>query len=121
MNGKDNPTIGVANVGADGAELLLSKALRQLVREEISAADGRADAWIDQASSPLGRRLHTRLWRSGRLPGRKFGRRVLVRKSDVDRYIETAGATALPSADKIDRDLAELGFGNTLPTSGARS
>ncbi|MGH3430115.1 MAG: helix-turn-helix domain-containing protein, partial [Mycobacteriales bacterium] len=43
----------------------------------------------DQASSPLGRQRHLRLVRKGVLPGARDGRRVLVRRSDLDAYLES--------------------------------
>jgi hypothetical protein len=56
------------------------------------------DAWIDQTRSPLGRRLHCALARSGALPARKVGRRWLVRCADVSAYIVEHGRAAEPSS-----------------------
>jgi len=41
-----------------------------------------------QADSPLGRRLHLSLVRSGKLEGFKVGRRVLVRRETMRAFVE---------------------------------
>lgn len=76
----------------------LVQLLLPVFRAEIAAA--RHDDWIDQSHSPLGRREHCRLARAGTLPARKVGRRWLVRRSELDAWIEAhAEPTAEPSAD----------------------
>lgn len=93
--------------------------VRQLVKAELQAAKGDGDAWISQEDSPLGRREHCRLARSGALPGRKVGKRWLVRRSELDAYIEAHGAKAKPpeaapakspSEPSADAVLHELGL-----------
>jgi len=69
------------------------------------------DPWVSQHESPLGAKLHCRLVRSGALPGSKVGRRVLVRKSDLDGYIELHRVEPRQARDELDRELEELGFG----------
>lgn len=60
--------------------------------EEIEHADARPDEWVDQDHSPLGKRKHLDLVRAGRLEGIKPDRkRVLVRRTAIDAYIETHG------------------------------
>lgn len=47
--------------------------------------------WIDQTRSPLGRRKHCRLARTGKLVGaRKDGRQWLVKRRDLDVYLSAA-------------------------------
>lgn len=51
----------------------------------------REDDWIDQASSPLGRRRHLRLAKSGKFPSaRKEGSRWLVKRSEIEAHIDAA-------------------------------
>ncbi len=46
-----------------------------------------ADDWVDQKASPLGRARHCELVRSGKIKGVKEGRRVMVRRSDIEAYL----------------------------------
>ena len=71
----------------------LEARIREIAREVILAELGeRGDDWIDQAHSPLGRRTHCHLVRSGALPGVSVHRRVLVRRRDLDAYVEARRA-----------------------------
>ena len=67
----------------------LEARIREIACEVLRAELGeRGDDWIDQARSPLGRRTHCRLVRTGAPPGVSVHRRVLVRRCDPDAYIE---------------------------------
>ena len=78
----------------------------------------RGDEWIDQTASPLGKRQHLALVKAGVLSGSRVGKRVLVRRSHIDAFIESQAVTAPKAAtaaandggDTIDATLAELGF-----------
>ena len=85
----------VAPCDVTGLDSRLASALAvfaQLLAPFLMAELGRAkdtgssndDGWLDQRSSPLGRRAHCTLARSGVLPARKVGRRWLVRRTDLD-------------------------------------
>lgn len=63
----------------------LVRLLAPLIREELSS-DPR-EGWIDQATSPLGRRAHRELAKAGAFSAQKIGRRWLARTVDVDAYI----------------------------------
>ena len=67
--------------------------------------------WVDQNESPLGKRRHLELVRRGRLPGVRSGKRILVRRSDLDVYL--AAHTKVPVRDEeeaaVDALLADLG------------
>ncbi len=54
------------------------------------AAEGRAAAeeWVDQHGSPLGKRAHLEAVRGGALRGVKHGRRVLVRRAELNSFLE---------------------------------
>lgn len=57
--------------------------VRALARMGLAKAE-----WVDQHTSPLGRRNHLELARSGAVESRKVKRLVLIRKADVDDHIE---------------------------------
>lgn len=78
-------------------EALRERALRkiiegqsELVRAEIAIA-ANANDWVEQKHSPLGRRKHLQLAREGAFPSQKHGKRVLVRRADLNAYIEKHG------------------------------
>lgn len=68
----------------------IEAAALRFARELADALEGAATAseWLDQKQSPLGRRRHLELVRAGVLRGRKEGRKVLVRRADIERYLE---------------------------------
>jgi excisionase family DNA binding protein len=92
---------------------VLEERIRAIVRDELKAHE--PDEWVDQSSVPLSRKTYLRLVREGKLPGRKVGRRVLVRRTDLEAFIEAhqteprAANTTGPD-DDIDAQLAKLGF-----------
>ena len=47
--------------------------------------------WVDQCTSPLGRRRHLEIARTGKLASRKHGSRVLIRRDELNAYIEKEG------------------------------
>lgn len=89
--------------------------IQWVVRDTLRTNTSReADEWIDQARSPLGRRQHLALVRRGILSGCKVGRRVLVRRAEIDEYVERHKIQARKvqvRGDGIDRELEALGFG----------
>ncbi len=79
------------------ATRLIAAGIVELVRLEFSK--GRAAAeWLDQNASPLGHRRHLELVRRGALAASRSGKRVLVRRSDIDAYL-AEHTTATPSVD----------------------
>lgn len=73
----------------------LAKLLLPLLREELAAEQAAApepDTWVDQTSSPLGRRAHCRACKAGEIEGaHKLGKRWLARRSAVDSYVVKYG------------------------------
>lgn len=100
MNRTANTGRGTANVYAlddipeplRGALRTVALLLASLAREELPSVTG--DDWIDQRTSPLGRRRHRELAKSGAFPAFFEGRRWLARRADVDAYIEGKRWTA---------------------------
>ena len=78
------------------AELLLRRAelLDEMAQTDRALADLEARAerqtpasgWVNQSTSPLGRRAHLAACRGG-LPHRALGKRRLVRVDDLDRWL----------------------------------
>lgn len=64
--------------------------VRDLVRAEVARHASTTD-YYDQTSSPLGRRRHNELARSGKIPATKIHGRWMVRKDDLRAYIERNG------------------------------
>ena len=80
----------------------LAELYRQLAEAHEQLALEQATDWVDQTQSPLGRRRHCALVRSGALPGRRIGRRVLVPRSALDESIR--GEAKPATADTKDND-----------------
>jgi len=84
------------------------------VRAELAAVD-LGDPWVSQDESPLGRKLHCRLVRTGKLEGSKIGRRVLVRRSVLDRFIESHKVS--PAASSTSEFVDSLFRGDPIKAS----
>ena len=89
-------------------EILTADDVRALVRDELARED-RGDDWIDQIRSPLGRRTHCMLVRTGTVPGVRVHRRVLIRRRDLDAYIERHRAVPVDAGDELAACLARVG------------
>lgn len=89
---------------------VLRQRLHTLIDEIVDAIESGATGaeWVDQTNSPLGRDRHLRLVRSGTLPGRKDGRRVLVRRRDLDRYLDSKAVIRVDEDAGIDREAARI-------------
>jgi len=87
-------------------------ALELLMRHfAVPAAD--ADPWIDAAKAPLPQRAIRDAVRRGELVGHRVAHRLLVRRSELDRYIE---------AHRVVPEARAIATGNvrTLLGSGRR-
>jgi excisionase family DNA binding protein len=81
-------------------------ALVDRIADEIERTR-RADEWVDQAHSPLGRAKHLRLAREGVLPSSKEGRQVLIKRSVLDAYIAKHKVETKISETEDDERAAE--------------
>lgn len=79
----------------------LAEAVAELVTATIEEGLA-ASEWVDQRASPLGQRPHLELARSGKVPSRKIVGRVLIRRDDLNRYIEQEGLQRGARADEED-------------------
>lgn len=77
-------TIEAPEVREERAWRLIREGFRELVRAEL---DGKANDTIDQEHSPLGRRRHMELCRAGKLEATKDGRRWIVTRAEMLRYL----------------------------------
>ncbi len=97
----------------DTVHARLAALYQELSEEHGRLARSRADEYIDQHRSPLGRRLHCRLVRSGALEGYRAGRRVLAKQSAIDAYLQQHRVLpmepAVGSEDEDDALLAAIG------------
>ncbi len=96
------------------AKRVLADAVADMV-EALVAKGVVASEWIDQDSSPLGHRRHLELVRQKVLKGVREGKKVLVRRSDVEAYLAKRGAAA-PVDDDDDID----GMMNVIKAGGRR-
>lgn len=89
----------------DDPRVLLARILAPFIAEELRRI--LSDDWIDQTTSPLGRRRHCELARAEAFAASKEGRRWRARRADVEAYITAsrtrrttdARALALPTND----------------------
>lgn len=88
----------------------LRQKLHTLIDEIVNAieATSHGSEWVDQSTSPLGRDRHLRLVRSGALPGKKDGRRVLVRRAHIDAYLEKKTVIRVDEQADEDREAARI-------------
>jgi len=82
--------------------LMLSDGLASVVEQLRALAASKPEDWVDQVRSPLGSRMHCRLVREGELKGSKVARRVLVRRRDLDAFIESHGVAVEAHGDVSD-------------------
>jgi hypothetical protein len=98
------------------AKKLIGEAVSELV-EAMLARGSAPSEWIDQNHSPLGRRRHLELVRAGKLAARKDGKKVLVRRDEINRYLDTE-RVVIPTQkpvglDEVDAMVNELLAGGT--------
>ena len=82
------------------AKRLFAEAAAEMV-EACVAKGVVASEWVDQDASPLGRGRHLRLVREHVLRGVREGRKVLVKRSDINAYLEQR-CEARPVEDEDD-------------------
>lgn len=71
----------------DAAKRKLVEAIDELVEARLAKGAAASD-WVDQTMSPLGHDRHLRLVRKGVLKAVKDGQRRLVRRAEIDAYLE---------------------------------
>lgn len=111
MNAKRPATI-TPEAALERAKRTIAEGVSDLVEAYLAKGAATSD-WIDQAHSPLGRRRHLDLVRQGKLPARKDGKKMLVRRSDIDRYLDGDDRAVVPTqkpvgADEVDAIMEEI-------------
>lgn len=87
----------------------LREKLRRFADEIADAieANGAGD-WVDQSTSPLGRARHLALARAGKIPSRREGRSVFVRRADIDRYLDSKRVVRVDENAEEEREVAKV-------------
>lgn len=87
----------------------LRLAFRELEAVLVELVEG--DAWVDQTSSPLGRRAHNEACRTGKIAARKLRGKWMAKRSDVDAFIQKTGRKPVGDAEAREEanDLREIG------------
>lgn len=84
------------------AKRVIAEAITDLVEAQVAKGVVAAE-WLDQETSPLGHHRHLRLVRERVLKGVREGRKVLVRRTDIEAYLEKRGATPkVEDEDDVD-------------------
>lgn len=83
---------------AERAKRAIAEAVSDLITATLEQGASQVE-WVNQKSSPLGRRKHCELVRKGKLPGYRHGRDVLVRRADMNAYLEREGVRPVTAAN----------------------
>ena len=83
------------------AKRRLAEAVAELITAQLELGTA-ANEWVDQRTSPLGRRRHLEHAKSGTIPATRDGRRVLMRRADIDAYLDQRRIVRVD--EKADRD-----------------
>jgi hypothetical protein len=83
---------GVPAASHDAALRAFADALAPYLAPHFDVKPRDEVSYFSQYDSPLGRKRHLELVRTGALPGNKVGRLVLVRREHVRTYIEQGAA-----------------------------
>lgn len=94
----------------DDPRVLLARILAPFIAEELRRI--LSDDWLDQTTSPLGRRRHCELARAGAFPASKEGRRVRARRADVDAYITASRTRRTTHAVALARPASDTAHGD---------
>jgi hypothetical protein len=97
-----NEPIAAGKFRKERAAKVLLEALEAFV--ESLVAQRTSAHWVDQDTSPLGRRHHLRAYRAGRLRGFKVGKKVLVEEADLAAYIKNYGEKPAVRSIRSDAD-----------------
>lgn len=82
----------------DAAKRDLVDALDRLVEARLAKTAALSE-WVDQTNSPLGRERHLQLVRDGVLKAVKQGRLRMVKRVDINAYLETQPVKVREAAD----------------------
>ena len=82
-----------------------------------------SEDWVDQYNSPLGKRRHLALVRSGQLEGHKVERLVLVRRGDLDAFIKRHRVEPKDGGEDVaeEAEIDRLVSGRTLTSRRRKS
>ncbi len=89
------------------AKRTIAEGVAELVEAKIAQGVA-AGEWVDQNHSPIGKRRHLELARTGKVPSRKVGKQVLIRRTVLNDYLDREGISrARPVEDEDVLDVVE--------------
>jgi hypothetical protein len=92
------------------AKRTIAEGVIELVEAKLELV-GTESEWIDQSKSPLGRRRHRDLARLGKLPSKKLGKRILIRRSDINAFLDREALSrgdTIKDTDDVSHVVEEL-------------
>lgn len=91
--------------------------LHTLIDQIVDAIEATAAPdWVDQTNSPLGRRRHLELARTGVLKSTKDAGKVRIRRADIDAYLLKKSVIRVDEKADESREIARV-----LSTMGRKS
>lgn len=98
--------LAIADSSDKGFLGLLEEHIRELVREELTRQRmrGGEDEWVDLRTVAGPKRRLYDAARNGELPARKVGRHWLVKRRDLDAWVEAHPAPAKPEPIPAEAD-----------------
>lgn len=99
MGARSIPSVLTPAARIERATRLIMEGVTEAVKATLDQGNAVAE-WVDQRHSPLGKRRHLELARSGRIPSKKHGQLVLIRREDLNAYIERAGLSRGKSSEE---------------------
>jgi hypothetical protein len=84
--------------------------LHALIDKLIDAIESTSSMseWVDQKTSPLGRRRHLELARRGTLRSSKDAGRVLIRRADIEAYLAKKAVIRVDESADEEREAARI-------------
>ena len=83
--------------------------LHSLIDQIVDAIEATAaPEWVDQTNSPLGRRRHLELARTGVLKSTKDAGKVRIRRSDIEAYLLRKTVIRVDEKADLDREAARV-------------
>jgi hypothetical protein len=126
---RPRPLQGPRSMPAPSNAALVLDAFVQLVADAVAARlragqelaalpPPEASTWYDQNSAPIGRRAYLDACRRGDVVSRRIGKHVLVRRADLDAWIEAHRGSARSPAEPRPPDSREPSIDEILRAAG---
>lgn len=89
---KQIPSVLTPAARRERALRIVGEGIAEFIKSAIDEGLGGGE-WFDQHNSPLGKHRHLALCRARKLPSKKLGQTVLVKRDDMNAFIEREGLT----------------------------